>query len=183
MMNKQPMKKIRIAIMAVLAAFSVSAQAYQPDSVRVNEPYRCSNSSLMPEFSIRSSVQIGYKFTDITGGVRFASNLVLGVGAGLGTKYYDAVPADDYHFRFFAYHRYYLPLDRNRRISLYSDLMLGGRCVYKANSDDPAVSQKGSVGWLISWQPGLSLRLWGKSNLFVGPTLGPSLGFHVGVAI
>ena len=169
--------------MAVLTAFSVSAQAYQPDSVRVNEPYRCSNSSLMPEFSIRSGVQIGYKFTDITGGVRFASNLVLGVGVGLGTKYYDAVPADDYHFRFFAYHRYYLPLDRNRRLSLYSDLMLGGRCVYKANSDDPAVSQKGSVGWLISWQPGLSLRLWGKSNLFVGPTLGPSLGFHVGVAI
>ena len=35
----------------------------------------------------------------------------------------------------------------------------------------------------ISWQEGLSIRLWGKSNLFFGPSLGPSLGLHLGLAL
>jgi hypothetical protein len=41
----------------------------------------------------------------------------------------------------------------------------------------------GDWRWWISWQPGFAITLWGKSNFFFGPSVGPTIGFHAGIAI
>ncbi len=182
--NINTMKTNLTTLLAFMLCLSCNAWGASPDSLNLYSPQNTSGySEWKGEFTVRGGVQVAYKWTDITGGVRLTPNHVVGAGVGLGTKYYDAVPADDYHFRFFAYHRYYIPLSKNRRISLYSDLMLGGRYVYKATEVHPDVPDKGSVKLLFSWQPGIALRLWGKSNIFVGPNIGPSIGLHVGLTI
>lgn len=182
--NMKTMKRIQTILFAALLGIPAHMMGAQPDSVNVfsdQEPH--GYTAWKGEFTIRTGVQVAYKWTDITGGVRLKNNHVVGAGVGLGTKYYDAVPADDYHFRFFAYHRYYIPLSTSRRVMLYSDLMLGGRYVYKVTDNDPGVPEKGNVKLLWSWQPGISLRLWGKSNIFLGPNIGPSIGLHVGLTL
>ena len=178
------MKTTLTTLLAFMMCLSSTAWGANPDSLNLFSSQSPKGySEWKGEFTVRAGAQVAYKFTDVTGGVRLKSNHVLGAGVGLGTKYYDAVPADDYHFRFFAYHRYYIPLSKSRRISLYSDLMLGGRYIYKTTDDHPDVAEKGSVKLLFSWQPGIALRLWGKSNIFVGPNIGPSIGLHVGLTI
>ena len=178
------MKKIHAFVVCLLMSLSLYAQETVPDSFDV---YSHKNSSFTSnwkaEFSVRTGVQVYYKFTDFTAGYRITPSHVLGAGFGFGNRYYDAVPADDYHYRFFLYHRFYLPLDRNHRFSFYSDILMGGKYVYKATSDQPDVDRKGSWGWLWSWQPGLSIRVWGKSNIFFGPNIGPSPGLHIGIAL
>ena len=139
-----------------------------------------------PEFSVRGSVMIYTGSVDLTGGIRTSPNKVFGLGIGRQNVFLDAWPADVYQISAYLYHRHYLPLDRRRRASLYSDLMGGGSCVYKiigGFGQDPAPARVGEISWFFSWQPGLSIRLWGKSNLFFGPTIGPSFGLHLGIAI
>ena len=141
-----------------------------------------------PEFSIRANGMIYATSVDVTGGIRTSPNKVFGLGLGRGTAYYDANPASAYSLKFFLYHRHYIPLDRSRRFSLYSDLMGGGQYVYKVTGsirDD--VPKTGVWNWQFFWEPGLSIRLWGKSNIFFGPSIGITrglfLGLHFGVAV
>lgn len=137
-----------------------------------------------PEFSVRVQGMIYYLSVDLTGGIRTSPNKVFGLGVSHGKLYYDANPADAYRWNFYLYHRHYIPLDRRRRISLYSDLMVGGAYTYKVTgyieNDNPKVN---SLNWYFSWEPGLSIRLWGKSNIFLGPSFGPTIGLHLGLAI
>ena len=178
------MKKIHAFVVCLLMSLSLYAQETVPDSFDVSSHKNSSfTSNWKAEFSVRTGVQVYYKFTDFTAGYRITPSHVLGAGFGFGNRYYDAVPADDYHYRFFLYHRFYLPLDRNHRFLFYSDILMGGKHVYKATSDHSDVDRKGSWGWLWSWQPGLSIRVWGKSNIFFGPNIGPSPGLHIGVAL
>lgn len=137
-----------------------------------------------PEFSVRGNVMIYAGDVSLTGGVRTSPNKVFGLGVGHGWSYYDANPAHQYRWNFFLYHRHYIPLDRRRRISLYSDLMVGGAYAYKVDGQIIDGNPKaGELDWYLSWQPGLSIRLWGKSNIFFGPTIGPSIGLHLGLAL
>lgn len=137
-----------------------------------------------PEFSVRGVWMFYHESATLTGGVRTSPNKVLGLGLGHSWVTYDANPARAKHLDFFLYHRHYIPLDRKRRFSLYSDLMIGGSYVYEANGHVINGSPKAGVcRWYFSWEPGLSIRLWGKSNLFLGPTIGPSIGLHLGLAI
>lgn len=139
-----------------------------------------------PEFSVRGNVMIYSGTVDLTGGIRTSPNKVFGLGVGYVSLYRDALPAHQNYISFYLHHRHYIPLDRRRRFSLYSDLMAGGKCLYKATGayrEDQPAPQKGELSWYFSWQPGLSIRLWGKSNLFFGPSLGPSLGLHLGLAL
>ena len=137
-----------------------------------------------PEFSVRGVGMIYHESITLTGGIRTSPNKVFGLGLGHSWVFYDANPAKAYNIDFFLYHRHYIPLDRKRRFSIYSDLMVGGSYVYKAFGyiiDGAPVA--GVCRWYFSWEPGLSIRLWGKSNLFLGPTIGPSIGLHLGLAI
>ena len=178
------MEKIHAFVICLLMSLSLYAQESVPDSFVVSTHKNSSfTSNWKAEFSVRTGVQVHYKFTDFTAGYRITPSHVLGAGFGFGNRYYDAVPADDYHYRFFFYHRFYLPLDRNHRFSFYSDILMGGKYVYKTTSDHFDVDRKGSWGWLWSWQPGLSIRVWGKSNIFFGPNIGPSPGLHIGIAL
>ena len=146
-----------------------------------------------PEFSVRGNVMVFVGTVDLTGGIRTSPNKVFGLGVGRCAVFHDAIPAHSYRMSFYLYHRHYLPIDRKRRFSFYSDLSLGGMYLYKVTGtereprfegDRPAsLPKKGTMDWWYSWQPGFSIRLWGKSNIFFGPTIGPSIGAHLGIAI
>lgn len=139
--------------------------------------------SVKPEVSLRASGEVYYTSTYLTAGVRLGRNRVVGIGTGLGSASHDAYGATDHRAHLFLFHRHYVPLDRRQRIALYSDVMVGGSYIYKVDGWEPGVPSKGSVEWLTSWQPGLSIRLWGKSNIFLGPSFGPSIGLHAGLAL
>ena len=178
------MKRIFVATMVSLASLVAVAQKVDVDaSTLPAQEEQPAKMGMRLEMSVRGSVEIANKSVDVTAALRLTPHHALGVGAGKGERYYDAVPADDYHWRFFAYHRYYFPLDRNRRISFVSDIMLGCKYVYKTTVEDPDVDKKGSVHWMWSWQPALSLRFWRNSSIFLGPAFGPSLGLHAGVTL
>lgn len=146
-----------------------------------------------PEFSVRGSVMIYTASFDLTGGIRTSPNKVFGLGVGHCSVFHDHIPANSYRMTFYLYHRHYLPLDKKRRFSLYSDLSGGGSCIYKVSGQEreprfegePAgtLPKTGTLDWFFSWQPGISIRLWEKSNIFFGPTIGPSFGLHLGLAI
>jgi len=95
-----------------------------------------------PEFSVRGNVMIYSGTVDLTGGIRTSPNKVFGLGVGYVSLYRDALPAHQNYISFYLHHRHYIPLDRRRRFSLYSDLMAGGKCLYKATGayreDQPA---------------------------------------------
>lgn len=138
-----------------------------------------------PEFSLRINMEIFHGSYDLTAGIRTSPNKVFGLGVGTGKAFLDANPAHVYYYQFYLYHRHYFPLDRRSRISLYSDLMLGGLYNYKATGyfDENHPAPDTGLFWYYSWQPGISIRLWGKSNLFVGPSIGPTIGAHIGIAL
>lgn len=146
-----------------------------------------------PEFSVRGNVMIFVGSVDVTAGIRTSPNKVFGIYAGRAAVFHDAIPAHSYRLHLCLYHRHYIPLDRNRRFSLYSDLLVGGSYLYKVTGDEPQprfpgdrpaqLPKTGTMDWWYSWQPGLSIRMWGKSNIFFGPTIGPSYGVHLGIAI
>ena len=140
--------------------------------------------SWKPEFSVRANVMIYYGSIDITGGIRTSPNKVFGLGVGRGKAFIDANPAHAYRLTFYLYHRHYIPFDRSRRISLYSDIMGGGMYTYKVTGHIiDGRPQLGELRWYFLWEPGLSIRLWGKSNIFLGPSLGSNFGVHLGLAI
>ena len=134
------------------------------------------------EFSARAVGQIYTGSINLTAGVRLGERNVLGLGAGYGLVYYDAVPADNYLLGLFCI---IAIICHWVRISLYNDLCLGGTCVLASDSDQDSdkVPQPGDLGWYFSWQPGVSLRLGkGKTNIFFGPSILPSIGAHLSVA-
>ena len=204
------MKHIILSIAAALLFLSAAAQSIDTTSTVTGEKLDFEEPNFMvstyfesvkahlsaegrkawkPEFSVRGNVMIFVGSVDLTGGIRTSPNKVFGIGVGRNSVFLDAWPGHSYQFTAYLYHRHYLPFDKRRRVSLYSDLMGGGYYVYKSSGglvgqdDTPASAKPGKMGWWFSWQPGLSIRLWGKSNIFFGPTIGPSFGVHLGVAI
>ena len=143
--------------------------------------------SWRPEVSARITSMFYVGSYDLTLGIRTSPNKVFGVGAASGEVFLDAIPARSKRVNFYLYHRHYIPLDRKRRISLYSDLFGGGTYVYKISCDvrdkESIHPNEGEMRWYYMWQPGISIRLWGKSNVFLGPSLGPSIGLHLGLAL
>ena len=199
------MKHIILAISAALTILSAAAQNADTTSTLAGEKLNFEEPNFMvstyfesvkahlskegrkawkPEFSLRFTPMIYMTSFDLTGGIRTSPNKVFGLGIGRSSVYYDAFPARDYRINVYVYHRHYLPFDKRRRFSLYSDLMGGGSYIYKSTKPDPMDTPKqGDWTWWFSWQPGLSIRLWGKSNIFFGPTIGPSFGAHIGIAL
>lgn len=202
------MKHIIITILAALICLSAAAQEADTLTTEAGEKLNFEKPNFMvsnyfesvkahlsaegrkawkPEFSLRANVMIYMGSIDLTGGIRTSPNKVFGLGVGRSSVYYDAYPAHAYRVNLYLYHRHYLPIDKHRRFSLYSDLIGGGSYVYKVSGyfdeSHSAPTEVGKINWWFSWQPGLSIRLWGKSNIFFGPTIGPSYGVHLGIAI
>ena len=82
-------------------------------------------------------------------------------------------------------------MDSNRRFSFYTDEFLGYSAIYKVSADSNYDgAKKGDGHFYLSWQPGISLRMWGKSNLFLGivvttsfKPISPTFGLHLGLAL
>ena len=138
------------------------------------------------ELSVRQVATIGYAPQMANIGVRVSPDWVFGIGAGYGEF------RGTYFIPFHLYNRIYIPLGTKQRFSLYSDQFLIYSYIFKAYQTEPQTgsgAQKGDGNFIWSIQPGISVRLWGKSNLFLGPTiLGefrypvPHFGLHLGLA-
>ena len=199
------MKKILATLAALLTVLAASAQSADTTSTVSGEKldfeqpqFLVSNyfesvkahlspewrKSWKPEFGARINVMIYYGSYDFTLGIRTSPNKVFGIGVGMGQMWHDAIPAKSRRANFYLHHRHYIPLDKRRVISLYSDFMGGGSYVYKVSSGRPdeSLPNVGDLSWFYSWQAGVSFRLWGKSNLFLGAGVGPSLGLNLGLA-
>jgi hypothetical protein len=153
-----------------------------------------------PEFSLRANVMLLDCSVNLTGGIRTSQNKVFGLGVGWGQCWYilgpEAGNVTGQRVNFFVYHRHYIPLGHKKHFSLYSDIMLGARVVYKMSDwymengyqRNPTSEPEWPIlpgNWRvwISWEPGIAFHLWGKSNFFIGPSIGPTIGLHAGIAL
>jgi hypothetical protein len=153
-----------------------------------------------PEFSLRANVMLLDGSVNLTGGIRTSQNKVFGLGAGWGQRFFIYEPElrpVGQRLTIYLYHRHYIPLGHRQRVSFYSDIMGGGMYVYKMSGSDvptayPAQAgdplwwftcKPGGLSWYFSWQPGIAIRMWGKSNFFFGLSIGPSYGVHAGIAL
>lgn len=138
-----------------------------------------------PEFSVRLNYTWGDVSHQLTGGVMTCHNKVFGVGGGLGHTFFSSGNGPNVQAKclsIYLFHRHYIPLGHRKNLSLYSDIMVGGWNIYKMEDYSP-YAQQGDWRWWISWQPGLAIHMWGKSNFFFGPSIGSTIGLHAGFAI
>lgn len=215
------MKHLTITILSILFSISAAAQeadttAAKGDKLNFEQPrflvsdYFSSVKAHLskegqkgwkPEFSLRANAEFLDGSLILTGGVRTSQNKVFGLGIGWGQRFFIFGPEPDAHFtgqRFniVAYHRHYIPLGHRKIFSLYSDILLGARCVYKMSDyymENGVVQSPGAEpvfpvlpgDWKFwgSWQPGIAFHLWGKSNFFIGLSIGPTIGAHAGIAL
>ena len=213
------MKHISITVLSVFFAISAAAQeadttAAPGDKLNFEQPrflvsdYFSSVKAHLseegrkgwkPEFTLRANAELFDGSVILTGGVRTSANKVFGLGAGWGQSFFVFGPQSHpvgQRIHVVAYHRHYIPLGHRKNISLYSDMMLGARYIYKMSDwymengvvDTPGAQPRYPVlpgDWTFwgSWQPGIAFHLWGKSGLFIGPSIGPVFGLHAGITI
>ena len=213
------MKHLTITILSIL--FSISATAQEADTTAANgdklnfeqprflvSDYFSSVKAHLskegrkgwkPEFSLRANAEFLDGSVILTGGIRTSQNKVFGLGAGWGQTFFIFGPeahSTGQRFNIVAYHRHYIPLGHRKNFSLYSDILLGARCVYKMSDyymENGVVRSPGAEpefpvlpgDWKFwgSWQPGIAFHLWGKSNFFIGLSIGPTIGAHAGIAL
>ena len=153
-----------------------------------------------PEFSLRVNAMLFDGSVILTGGIRTSQNKVFGMGAGWGQNFFIVGPeagnVTGQRVNFFVYHRHYIPLGHRKNFSLYSDIMLGARYVYALSDwymengyqSTPTSEPEWPIlpgDWRvwISWEPGIAFHMWGKSNFVIGPSIGPTIGLHAGIAL
>ena len=142
------------------------------------------------EVSVRQVLSLGWCPQMATVGMR-KGDIVYGLGAGHSEWFYDAYPVLIKTIPFYAYNRIYFPMGEKRRFSFYTDEFLGyNYCYYSADAPHYTGLHKGEGKFFLSWQPGISLRMWGKSNLFLGIVVSttfeypiPAFGLHLGLAL
>ena len=141
------------------------------------------------EITVRQVATMGYCPELASVGVRLNKEIALGLGAGYNNF------RNSYSIPFHLYKRTYFPIGTKERFSFYSDVILGYEYNYKVYGLDydtgSTTVRRGTDTFWLSWQPGISLRLFGKSNLFLGPSVYlslkefvfPSIGLHLGLAL
>lgn len=212
------MKHLTITILSIL--FSISASAQEADTTAKGDKLNFEHPRFLvsdyfssvkahlskegrkgwkPEFSLRANAEFLDGSLILTGGIRTSQNKVFGLGAGWGQTFFIFGPEAHFtgqRFNIVAYHRHYIPLGHRKNFSLYSDILLGARCVYKMSDyymengvvRSPSAEPEFPVlpgDWKFwgSWQPGIAFHLWGKSNFFIGLSIGPTIGAHAGIAL
>ena len=138
--------------------------------------------------SFRETAQIYYSDAMLTLGYHISQNDILGLGVGYSYTSGDARPEDmEEGIPVALYYRHYFHLGKTSRLSICTDLFLGGTCYtkIKGHKTDKNPPEKGD--WIIypSFQPSLDIGLGKKrrSHIFLGPTILPSLGLHLGYAV
>ena len=192
---KRTILSILVAVAALVGAIPAKAQVVQSEDGTItsydNLILGKKEAPWQFEFSVRQVATLGWLPELVTVGMR-KGNMVFGIGSGHGTMFFDAYPASISYIPVFAYNRFYLPLGSKGRFSLYTDQFLGYHTIYRVTGETQSINhKKGDGHFFISWQPGISIRLWGKSNLFLGPVIVsdpgwsglPLFGAHLGLAL
>lgn len=156
------MKRILCCIVAILTTVAVFAQN--------EEKARWS-----PEFSIKAFAGVYHGSYDFTAGARINDN-VFGLGSGYATMHMDAYPADVRKIPVYAFYRRYSPLGQKRRFLLFGEVTLGGECIYKYTGNTTGRFAESHQTppywqWRVSFTPGIALRLFGNTSIYIAPTL------------
>ena len=189
------MTRITVALAAFfIGALTLSAQPVQEDRNFLDSWKgtftKEGRSFWKPELTIRQEGLFGYAPELISLGIRLNQKHAIGLGAGhnefRGTR---SIP-------FHIYNRRYYPLGKKEkpRFFLYSDILLGYEYIYHVYEGEDTVYKttykKGDGTFNWSLQAGIALRLWGKSNLFLGPSIYggfnspyPMAGLHLGFTL
>ena len=125
-----------------------------------------------PEFSVKAFVSIYHSSYDITAGARINYS-VFGLGSGYGTEYWDAYPANVKKIPLYCFCRQYIPIGEYKRFLLFGEVTLGGECVYKISGNAHYATdfkQTPYCYWRTSFTPGIALRLFEKSSIYIAPT-------------
>lgn len=126
-----------------------------------------------PEISAKAYLSIFHGSYEITAGARINDN-VFGLGSGYGMEYWDAYPADVRKIPVYGFYRRYFPLGQKKRFLLFGEATVGGECVYKISGDSSNGNDFKTTpywNWISSLTPGIALRLFGNTNIYLAPTL------------
>lgn len=211
--NNSSMKRLAIIILSALMAISAAAQEseklnFEQPRFLVSDYFSSVKAHLSkegrkgwkPEFTLRGNAELLDGSIILTGGIRTSQNKVFGLGVGWGQTSFIYGPESAHpkgqRINMVAYHRHYIPLGHRKNFYLYSDIMLGARVIYKmsdwymkngivrspgAEPEFPVLPGDWAFWW--SWEPGIAFSLWGKSNFFIGLSIGPTIGLHAGIAL
>lgn len=126
-----------------------------------------------PEFSAKAFVSVYHGSYEMTAGARINDN-VFGLGSGYATEYWDAYPARVRKIPVYGFYRRYIPLGQKKRFLLFGEATLGGECVYKISGNIQGVENIKKTPywkWRASLTPGIALRLFGNTSIYLAPTL------------
>ena len=155
------MKRTICSIAAILVTVLVYAQ--NPEAAKWS-----------PEVSAKAYLSIYHGSYEITAGARINDN-VFGLGSGYGMEYWDAYPADVRKIPVYGFYRRYFPLGQKKRFLLFGEATVGGECVYKISGGIKGAEEDFKPTpywkWRSSLTPGLALRLFGNTNIYLAPTL------------
>ena len=100
---------------------------------------------------------------------------VFGLGSGYGMEFWDAYPADVRKIPVYGFYRRYFPLGQKKRFLLFGEATLGGEYVYRISGDFRVGDYKPKAApywkWRASLTPGIALRLFGNTSIYLAPTL------------
>ena len=100
---------------------------------------------------------------------------MFGLGSGYGMEFWDAYPADVRKIPVYGFYRRYFPLGQKKRFLLFGEATLGGEYVYRISGDFRVGDYKPKEApywkWRASLTPGIALRLFGNTSIYLAPTL------------
>ena len=147
-----------------------------------------------PEFTVRYYAGFVTEGPYVTAGIRLDERRTLGAALWKGDTYIDHVPG--HYDTVFAglYTRRYFHLGKRDIAAFYSDLTIGGGYTYKVTGgssyedhetgltfEERMPAEKGEICLALAWQPGIRLRFWRNTHIFLGPTISSyTLGLHLG---
>lgn len=136
-----------------------------------------------PEITLRIYAGLPTEGTAATAGIKIDSKRTIGLMAWQGRTYSDANPSDTFWISVGLYKRRYFPITSRDIVAFYSDIALGAGYVYRVDGFvDREDYQSGDVFFSGTWQPGIRVRIWRNTQLFLGLALAnTTMGLHLGV--
>ena len=172
------MKRSLVCIAAILVSVAVYAQNTE-------------KGSWAPEVSAKAFVSIYHGSYELSAGARYG-DVVFGLGSGYGTEWWDAYPARVRKIPVFGFCRGYVPLGEKQRFMLFGEFSIGGECVYSITGsfqETDAIRQPPYWKFRTCFSPGIALRLFGRTNIYLAPTIEvvrpwePKLGATAGLNV
>ena len=151
-------------ILCCFAALLVSALVFAQDTEK---------SDWGPEISVKAFASVYHGSYELSAGARYRY-VVFGLGSGYGTERWDAYPAQVHKVPVYGFFRGYVPLGEKERFLLFGEWSVGGECVYKIRGsfrEDHSVRQTPYWQFRACFTPGIALRLFARTNLYIAPTM------------